>query len=290
MHVETHTSRSRNSCEKERNTWEKKFEVEYIVAINVYSVAMTWAKGRKQRKEGNRGGKKGREGNEDGGGQTTDDRRQWQTYSVVNEQSFEPNMRCPARMLGAHIQTVKVRRTCVHIASRSTPDETNRDKLSNWHRPSGTLPFASRRTREFLIHVILCRHRFVRTIDHQCHGGVCQGLFARPRNPFLFSLLSTSDIFPLNAMWFRLIAHSVIIQSSSTKIFHQIASLISRFTLCFLFARPFSHIFFVHKSKKRCSWSTSITRSCDQTFYTFPRWTCCVYVYYTHTQSGHLNE
>jgi len=67
---------------------------------------------------------------------STIDSRQYQTYSIVNEQSFESNMRCPARMLGIHIQAVKVQRTVACRYAR----RVNRDKLSNWHRPSGTLP------------------------------------------------------------------------------------------------------------------------------------------------------
>jgi len=38
---------------------------------------------------------------------STIDGRQYQTYSIVNEQSFKSNMRC-SRMLGIHIQAVKV--------------------------------------------------------------------------------------------------------------------------------------------------------------------------------------
>jgi len=66
----------------------------------------------------------------------------------------------------AHIQAVKVRRTCVHVASRDAR-RVNRDKLSNWHRPSGTLPPPSGKLREFLICYCRC-YRFVRTID--CNG------------------------------------------------------------------------------------------------------------------------
>lgn len=125
--------------------WEKKkLEVEsQYNAIDIqYNCSGNIGRGRRRKKgrKGSRGerGDGGIDGS-DGGRRSTVDGRQWQIYSVVNEQSFEPNMRCPARMLGTHIQAVKVRRTCVHVASRYAR-RVNRDKLSNWHRPSGTLP------------------------------------------------------------------------------------------------------------------------------------------------------
>jgi len=67
---------------------------------------------------------------------STIDGRQYQTYSIVNEQSFESNMRCP-RMLGIHIQAVKV-----HMSG-----QTFELAQTVWHPTT-----VSQRIREFLIY------------------------------------------------------------------------------------------------------------------------------------------
>lgn len=106
---------------------------------------------------------------------------------VVNEQSFEPNMLSPRS--GAHIQPVKVRCTCVRVASRHAR-RANRDKLSNWHRPSGTLPPSAPANPRILNMLLYHRHRFIwmpaTGIDRPTTAGVWA---SRPRN-----FLPLSDI------------------------------------------------------------------------------------------------